>query len=175
MPNVRRRSLVRLDAPVATVEAAARSALGVTGESGGPLTAPLNTGSAEGELVVSIDVDSSGNGAGPRSILTVDAGTDFSLPFFWWAIGPLIATELNWQSCSVVTLLDGVERQRYALSDMILSPPELVSRLSHDMTLLPGDLICCGTSLGVGTIKEPTNSLVIAIDGIGELKTEFRL
>jgi 2-keto-4-pentenoate hydratase/2-oxohepta-3-ene-1,7-dioic acid hydratase in catechol pathway len=43
------------------------------------------------------------------------------------------------------------------------------------MTLLPGDLICCGTSLGVGSLKDKTSSLVIAIDGIGELRTEFRL
>jgi MFS family permease len=95
MPNVRRRMLVRLDAPVATVEAAARAALGVTGDGGGPLSVALNSGSAEGQLVVSVDVDPSDNGSGPRSILTVDASTDFSVPFFWWAIGPLIATTLR--------------------------------------------------------------------------------
>jgi 2-keto-4-pentenoate hydratase/2-oxohepta-3-ene-1,7-dioic acid hydratase in catechol pathway len=68
-----------------------------------------------------------------------------------------------------------VERQSYPISDMIFDAATLVSRLSHDMTLLPGDLICCGTSLGVGSVKEPTTSLVVAIEGIGELKTEFRL
>ena len=31
------------------------------------------------------------------------------------------------------------------------------------------------TSLGVGSIKEPVSSLIVSIEGIGELKTEFRL
>ena len=73
------------------------------------------------------------------------------------------------------TIVNGAERQSYPISDMIFSAAMLVSKLSHDMTLLPGDLICCGTSLGVGSIKEPVSSLVVAIEGIGELKTEFKL
>jgi 2-keto-4-pentenoate hydratase/2-oxohepta-3-ene-1,7-dioic acid hydratase in catechol pathway len=84
------------------------------------------------------------------------------------AIGPFIATELDWQSASVVTLLDGVERQRYALSDMILPPAEVVSRLSHDMSLLPGDVIACGTSLGVGSIPDGS-TVEVTIDGLGTL------
>lgn len=73
------------------------------------------------------------------------------------------------------TIVNGTERQSYPISDMIFSAAELVSKLSHDMTLLPGDLICCGTSLGVGSIKEPISSLIVSIDGIGELRNEFRL
>jgi 2-keto-4-pentenoate hydratase/2-oxohepta-3-ene-1,7-dioic acid hydratase in catechol pathway len=42
------------------------------------------------------------------------------------------------------------------------------------MTLLPGDLICCGTSIGVGVMKEAINKVIVAIDGIGELTNEFR-
>ncbi|UFS78518.1 fumarylacetoacetate hydrolase family protein [Tardiphaga sp. 37S4] len=41
------------------------------------------------------------------------------------------------------------------------------------MTLLPGDLICCGTPVGVGVMKEPVNTVTIAIEGIGELHNEF--
>ncbi len=89
MPHVRRRMLVRLDASVATVEAAARSALGVTGAGGGPLTAPLTTGAASAELVVSVAPEGTG------STLTIEATTDFSVPFFWWAVGPLVATTLR--------------------------------------------------------------------------------
>ncbi len=84
------------------------------------------------------------------------------------AIGPFIATELDWHSASVVTLLDGIERQRYPLSDMILPPAEIVSRLSHDMSLLPGDVIACGTSLGVGSIPEGS-TVEVTIDGLGTL------
>jgi 2-keto-4-pentenoate hydratase/2-oxohepta-3-ene-1,7-dioic acid hydratase in catechol pathway len=42
------------------------------------------------------------------------------------------------------------------------------------MTLFPGDLICCGTSLGVGSIKGPHNVMTVVIDGIGELRNELR-
>jgi 2-keto-4-pentenoate hydratase/2-oxohepta-3-ene-1,7-dioic acid hydratase in catechol pathway len=42
------------------------------------------------------------------------------------------------------------------------------------MTLLPGDLVACGTSVGVGVMKEPVNRLTVAIDGIGELTNQFR-
>ena len=52
---------------------------------------------------------------------------------------------------------------------MILPPDELVSRISHDMTLMPGDVIACGTSLGVGSIRDGGDVEVI-IDGVGSLK-----
>ena len=42
------------------------------------------------------------------------------------------------------------------------------------MTLLPGDLIACRTSVGVGVMKDPFNTVTVAIDGIGELTNEFR-
>jgi len=83
-------------------------------------------------------------------------------------LGPVIATDLDWSGTRVITLLDGVERQNYPLSDMIYSPAEQVSRISHDMTLLPGDVIACGTSLGVGSMKDGS-TVEIVIDGIGSL------
>jgi len=89
--------------------------------------------------------------------------------------GPVIATGLDPASLTVRTIVNGTERQSYPISDMIFSAVALVSKLSHDMTLLPGDLICCGTSLGVGSIKEPNSSLIVSIDGIGELRNAFRL
>jgi 2-keto-4-pentenoate hydratase/2-oxohepta-3-ene-1,7-dioic acid hydratase in catechol pathway len=68
----------------------------------------------------------------------------------------------------VITRLDGVERQNYPLSDMIIPPEELVSRISHDMSLLPGDVIACGTSVGVGSIKDGC-TVEVNIGGIGSL------
>jgi 2-keto-4-pentenoate hydratase/2-oxohepta-3-ene-1,7-dioic acid hydratase in catechol pathway len=35
------------------------------------------------------------------------------------------------------------------------------------MTLLPGDLTACGTSVGVGVMNDPVNT--VTIDEIGEL------
>jgi 2-keto-4-pentenoate hydratase/2-oxohepta-3-ene-1,7-dioic acid hydratase in catechol pathway len=83
-------------------------------------------------------------------------------------IGPAIATDLDISTATLLTQLDGNERQNYPLSDMIFKPAELVSRLSHDLTLLPGDVIACGTSLGVGSIKAG-NNVEITISGVGTL------
>jgi hypothetical protein len=41
------------------------------------------------------------------------------------------------------------------------------------MTRLPGDPIACGTSVGVGVMKEPVNAVAVAIDGISELSNGF--
>jgi 2-keto-4-pentenoate hydratase/2-oxohepta-3-ene-1,7-dioic acid hydratase in catechol pathway len=83
-------------------------------------------------------------------------------------IGPAIATNFKSAGTKLITRLDGVERQNYPLSDMIFPPHELVSRISHDLSLLPGDVIACGTSLGVGSIKDGV-SVEVHIDGIGSL------
>ena len=96
-------------------------------------------------------------------------GFDDFCPF-----GPAIVTDLDPASLTVRTILNGAERQNYKISDMIFSAQELVSKISQEMTLLPGDIIACGTSLGVGVMKEPVNTVTIAIDGIGELTNEFR-
>jgi 2-keto-4-pentenoate hydratase/2-oxohepta-3-ene-1,7-dioic acid hydratase in catechol pathway len=88
-------------------------------------------------------------------------------------LGPVIATELDWRQARVITSLDGVERQNYPLSDMIFTPLQLVSRISHDMSLLPGDVIACGTSLGIGSIGDGC-TVQITIDGIGSLSNTLR-
>ena len=87
--------------------------------------------------------------------------------------GPVIATELDPAACSVRTVLNGDERQNYPLNDMIFPPARLVSLISQDMTLLPGDVIACGTSLGVGSMKQPSNTIEITIEGIGTLANVF--
>lgn len=83
-------------------------------------------------------------------------------------IGPVIATGLDWRDLSVRVLVNGRERQSYEASDMILSPPEIVSLLSHDMTLNPGDVIACGTSLGAAPVKAGM-TVEVVIEGIGSL------
>lgn len=87
-------------------------------------------------------------------------------------VGPVIETEFDFAAASVRTIVGGRERQNYALADMIFPPHELVSRLSHDMTLEPGDVILCGTSLGVLPIK-PGSTAEVEIDGIGRLVNSY--
>src|SRR6185437_2996431 len=86
--------------------------------------------------------------------------------------GPVVATGLDPLRLSIRTVLDGQERQHYPVTDMIFPPATLVSRISQDMTLDPGDVIACGTSIGVGSMK-PGSTISVSIDGIGELNNRF--
>ena len=86
--------------------------------------------------------------------------------------GPVIATDLDPQSLQVTTRLNGRVRQDYPVSDMFFSPLELVQRISRDMTLLPGDIISCGTSTGALPMKSGS-TIDIRIDGIGTLSNSF--
>ena len=83
-------------------------------------------------------------------------------------LGPVIATGLDVSKLHVITHLDGAERQNYPVADMIFSPTQIVSRISQDMSLLPGDVVACGTSLGAGSMK-PGARVEITIAGIGTL------
>ena len=94
-------------------------------------------------------------------------GFDTFCPF-----GPAVATELDLSAVNVRTILDGSERQRYPITDMVFSVPQLVARISRDMTLYPGDMILCGTSVGVGVMK-PGSTIEVEIDGIGRLSNRF--
>lgn len=86
--------------------------------------------------------------------------------------GPTIATGLDLNALSVRTLVNGRERQNYPCSDMIFSPTQIVQALSQEMTLMPGDLIACGTSLGVLPMK-PGTVVEVIIEGVGTLRNTF--
>lgn len=82
--------------------------------------------------------------------------------------GPAVATGLDWRALRVRTLLNGRERQNYPAADMILTPERVVAALSREMTLEPGDLIACGTSVGVLPMRAGA-TVEVCIDGIGTL------
>jgi len=86
--------------------------------------------------------------------------------------GPWIVSGLDPMSLRVRTIVAGVERQNYPVADMFFSPHEIVSRISQDMTLEPGDVIACGTSLGAGEMQDG-DTVAIAIEGIGVLENHF--
>jgi 2-dehydropantoate 2-reductase len=87
--------------------------------------------------------------------------------------GPVIATGLDPMQLRIRTILNGQERQNYPVSDMFFPPYKLVSMVSRDMTLMPGDVIACGTSLGAGVMKDASNVIEIAIEGVGTLSNRF--
>jgi 2-dehydropantoate 2-reductase len=87
--------------------------------------------------------------------------------------GPVIATGLDPMKLSIKTVLNGKERQNYPVADMFFPPHKLVAAISKDVTLMPGDVIACGTSLGAGTMGDAHNVVDIVIDGVGSLSNVF--
>lgn len=86
--------------------------------------------------------------------------------------GPVIVTGVDPMTLTIKTVLNGQERQNYPVADMIFPPATLVSLISKDMTLEAGDIIACGTSIGVGSMKAGSEVSVI-IEGIGELRNRY--
>ena len=86
--------------------------------------------------------------------------------------GPVIETDVDVANASVRTRVGGRERQNYPLADMTFPPAELVSLISRDMTLHPGDVILCGTSVGALPMK-PGTAVEVEIDGIGVLANVY--
>ena len=86
--------------------------------------------------------------------------------------GPYITSGVDPMTLSIKTILNDQERQNYPVSDMIFPPAKLVSLISQDVPLEPGDIIACGTSVGVGSMK-PGSQVSIIIDGVGRLDNIF--
>lgn len=86
--------------------------------------------------------------------------------------GPCIATGLDPAELRVRVELNGVEKQNYPVADMFFSPYEIVSHISRDMTLEAGDVIACGTSVGVCGMEDG-DTVVVSIAGVGELGNRF--
>ncbi len=88
-------------------------------------------------------------------------------------LGPVVATGLDPSALRVRTEVNGQERQNYPVTDMVFVPADLISRLSFDMTLEPGDVIACGTSVGVGSLRDG-DVVTVSIEGVGELTNTYR-
>lgn len=90
-------------------------------------------------------------------------------------MGPSIATDITPDMLPSLTIraeLNGRERQNYLTSDLFFSPLQLVSLISRDMTLEPGDVISCGTGPGAVPMK-PGDRIEIIIDRIGRLTNDY--
>lgn len=90
-------------------------------------------------------------------------------------LGPWLVTtdQLDPAHSELRTYLNGKLRQRGHISDLTLSPAEVISELSRFCLLQPGDVIACGTFAGTGwptgTFLGPGATVRIEIDGIGQL------
>ena len=94
-------------------------------------------------------------------------------------LGPVLVTPDELEDPDNVELgcsINGETMQKGRTSDLVFDVPELVSRLSRTVTLLPGDVIFTGTPAGVGLGRspqrwlQPGDELVTYVDGIGEMR-----
>lgn len=94
--------------------------------------------------------------------------------------GPFVVTPDEFRdlgTLEISTRVNGVERQRAPVGDMIFAIADLVADLSRVFTLRPGDIIATGTPSGVG---EATKSYLqhgdvveVSFPGIGTLRNRF--
>jgi 2-keto-4-pentenoate hydratase/2-oxohepta-3-ene-1,7-dioic acid hydratase in catechol pathway len=71
-------------------------------------------------------------------------------------------------SLSVITRVNGVERQRGKSTEMVFSIPFLLAYISSIMTLEPGDLVATGTPSGVGPLA-PGDVVEVEIPGVSRV------
>ncbi len=65
--------------------------------------------------------------------------------------------------------INGEQRQRGDINQMIWKVPEVIARLSSLFVLAPGDLIFTGTPAGVGPI-DPGDLIEAGVEGVGKLE-----
>lgn len=89
------------------------------------------------------------------------------------AVGNVAPVPDDLAAASVVTRVNGVERQRGRVSDMVFTIPDLVSYISGIMTLEPGDLIATGTPAGVGPLTAG-DVVEVEISGLSRVSNPVR-
>jgi 2-keto-4-pentenoate hydratase/2-oxohepta-3-ene-1,7-dioic acid hydratase in catechol pathway len=87
-------------------------------------------------------------------------------------IGPWIVRGIDPDELQIQAFLDGEKKQDYPVSDMIFSPQDAVWEIARDITLFPGDVISCGTSVGACFMK-PGQQIEVRIPGVGSLLNRY--
>ena len=83
-------------------------------------------------------------------------------------LGP-VSTELHdLGNLTVVTRVNGVERQRGSSSEMVFPIGMVLSYVSHVMTLEPGDIVATGTPSGVGPLA-PGDVVEVEVLGVSKV------
>ena len=75
---------------------------------------------------------------------------------------------------TVVTRVNGVERQRGKGIDMVFSIPDVLAYISQVMTLEPGDLVCTGSPAGVGKLS-PGDEVEVEVLGLSRVRNPVTL
>lgn len=83
-------------------------------------------------------------------------------------LGPWIETEFIHEDQLIESRINGEVRQKTHVSDMVFSPADIVSFVSQNLTLLPGDVIVTGSPAGISRI-DSGDVIECEIEGIGTL------
>ena len=83
-------------------------------------------------------------------------------------LGPYVETMLDPSDLSIQQFQNGQLRQNSNTSQLIFKPAAIVSFVSTNLTLLPGDVILTGTPSGVGPIQSG-DQLEVRIQGLAPL------
>jgi 2-keto-4-pentenoate hydratase/2-oxohepta-3-ene-1,7-dioic acid hydratase in catechol pathway len=83
-------------------------------------------------------------------------------------LGPFVETKLDPHDLTIQLFQNGHLRQNSNTSQLIFKPAELVSFISTNLTLLPGDVILTGTPSGIGPIQSG-DRLEVRIQGLAPL------
>ena len=83
-------------------------------------------------------------------------------------IGNVAEPPADLSELTVISRVNGEERQRASAADMVFPIPMLLSYVSHVMTLEPGDILATGTPAGV-TRLAPGDIVEIEIEGLSKV------
>ncbi|MEW9672430.1 fumarylacetoacetate hydrolase family protein [Ammoniphilus sp. 3BR4] len=86
-------------------------------------------------------------------------------------LGPVIATDIDPDRSPIQLRVNAEIRQDSNTNDMIFSASEIISLVSHVMTLEPGDVIITGTPSGVSPLYDG-DVVEVEIEGIGVLSNK---
>jgi 2-keto-4-pentenoate hydratase/2-oxohepta-3-ene-1,7-dioic acid hydratase in catechol pathway len=88
-------------------------------------------------------------------------------------LGPFVETKMDPNELTIQLFQNGQLRQNSNTKQLIFKPHELVSFISTNMTLLPGDVILTGTPGGIGPIQSG-DKLEVRIQGLAPLVNQVK-
>lgn len=89
-------------------------------------------------------------------------------------IGKPAAPPADLTALTVVTRVNGVERQRGNASEMVFSIPDVLAYISHIMTLEPDDLVLTGSPAGIGKLS-PGDEVEVDVLGFSRVRNPVSL
>jgi len=88
-------------------------------------------------------------------------------------LGPLVETKIDPNGLAIQLFQTGHLRQNSNTNQLVFKPAELVSFISTNLTLLPGDVSLTGTPSGIGPIQSG-DKLEVRIQGLAPLVNQVK-